>query len=454
MSTTANILVVEDQESERESLLRLLRLEQYQVVATDGPRQALEHIDEPIHLVISDLRMRDASGIDLLRQWRARRPTPFVMITAYGDVNTAVEAMKLGAADYLSKPVNPDELLLLVNRCLEWRRKDETIDHLQHRLDERLGFQNIVGRSESMTSVFDNARRAAATESTVLITGESGTGKELVAEAIHQNSPRKQGPFVVVNMAAVPEHLVESELFGHVKGAFTGAMESRIGRFEAADGGTLFIDEIGDFKLESQAKLLRVLESHCVTPVGCNSDRTVNVRVVAATSRPLEKLVQAGEFREDLYYRLNVINLQLPALRERRDDISLLIHHFLTKLCQTLNREPISLEPDLKRYLQEHDWPGNVRQLKNCLESMVVLARGPVLTMRDIPSNLENVSLNCHHHVNIPPGTRLDDLEREAVEQALEQHNGNRTRAARALGISVRTLQRKRKAWGLNGGGH
>jgi len=450
MNNAPRILIVEDQECEREALSRLLRMEQFDVVAAENPKQAIEHLDEPIDLVISDLRMGSSSGIDLLRYWRSRRrQTPFVMLTAYGDVNTAVEAMKLGAEDYLSKPVNPEELLLLVNRCLDARRKDETIDQLQQRLDHLLGFENIVGRSPSMVRVLENSRRAAATDSTVLITGESGTGKELIAEAIHQNSPRKPGPFVVVNMAAVPEHLVESELFGHTRGAFTGATESRIGRFEAANDGTLFIDEIGDFKLESQAKLLRVLESHRVTPVGSNIDREVNVRVVAATSRPLEKLVQEGLFREDLYYRLNVINLQLPPLRERREDIPLLLHHFLQSLCAQVGRESITLDPELKRYLETHDWPGNVRQLRNCLESMVVLARSDVLTMSDLPATIGNGVNPCGHHVAIPPGTKLEDLEREAVEQALEQHNGNRTHAARALGISVRTLQRKRKAWGL-----
>ncbi len=450
MSNAPRILIVEDQECEREALSRLLRMEQFDVIAAENPKEAIEHLDERVDLVISDLRMGNTSGIDLLRYWRSRRrQTPFVMLTAYGDVNTAVEAMKLGAEDYLSKPVNPEELLLLVNRCLDARRKDETIDQLQQRLDHLLGFENIVGRSPSMVRVLENSRRAAATDSTVLITGESGTGKELIAEAIHQNSPRKSGPFVVVNMAAVPEHLVESELFGHTRGAFTGATESRIGRFEAANDGTLFIDEIGDFKLESQAKLLRVLESHRVTPVGSNIDREVNVRVVAATSRPLEKLVQEGLFREDLYYRLNVINLQLPPLRDRREDIPLLLHHFMQSLCEQVGRETITLDPELKRYLETHDWPGNVRQLRNCLESMVVLARSDVLTMADLPATMSSGVNPCGHHVAIPPGTKLEDLEREAVEQALEQHNGNRTHAARALGISVRTLQRKRKAWGL-----
>lgn len=450
MTRTASILVVEDKESEREALSRLLRMEKYQVVAASSPKQALEHLDQPIDLVVSDLKMGKTSGIDLLRYWKARKPrTPFIMVTAYGDVDSAVEAMKLGAEDYLSKPVNPDELLMLVAKCLEASRKDETIEELTQRLDERLGFEKIVGQSKAMLTVFENARRAALAASTVLITGESGTGKELIAEAIHQNSPRKDKPFVTVNMAAVPEHLVESELFGHVKGAFTGATESRIGRFEAANDGTLFIDEIGDFKLESQAKLLRVLENHKVTPIGSNDDREVNVRVVAATSRNLEQMVKDEEFREDLYYRLNVVNLRLPPLRERREDIPLLVGHFLEQLCKETGRDRLKLSPELKEYLETHDWPGNVRQLRNCLESMIVLASGDTLTEDDLPAIVEN-DVSHSDHVEIPEGTKLDELEREAVLQALDRNDGNRTHAAKSLGISVRTLQRKLKAWGIN----
>lgn len=450
MTHPAKILVVEDKESEREAIVRLLRMEDYEVVATDGAEQAIRHVDDAIDLVISDMRMGKTSGLELLRFWKSRQPhTPFVMVTAYGEVNSAVDAMKLGAEDYLSKPVNPDELVMLVERCLELRRKDATIVELQQRLDERLGFENIVGKSTAMLEVFDHARRAAATESTVLITGESGTGKELIAEAIHQNSPRKEGPFVTVNMAAVPEHLVESELFGHIKGAFTGATESRVGRFATANDGTIFIDEIGDFKLESQAKLLRVLENRTVTPIGSNDDREVNVRVVAATSRNLEEMVRDEEFREDLYYRLNVVNLRLPPLRERREDIPLLVNHFLQELCDAANKPLVQITPDLKEYFETLDWPGNVRQLRNCLESMIVLASGDTLTVDGLPATVEN-DFATPDQVTIPPDTTLHDLERQAVEQAIEQHDGNRTHAAKSLGISVRTLQRKLKAWGID----
>lgn len=450
MSKRSLIVVVEDKSSEREALARVLRLEDYEVVTAANCDDANVYLEEPIDLVISDLRLGKKSGIDLLRHWKKHRPrVPFIMVTAYGEVDSAVEAMKLGAEEYLNKPVNPDELLVLVSKCMEARRKDETIEHLQQRLDERLGFESIVGNSKVMLEVFDQARRAALVDSTVLVTGESGTGKELIAEAIHQNSPRKEGPFVTVNMAAVPENLVESELFGHVMGAFTGATTAREGRFEAANGGTIFIDEIGDFALTSQAKLLRVLENRRVTPIGSNDDREIDVRVIAATSRNLEKMVEEGNFREDLYYRLAVVTIQLPSLRERRDDIPILVKHFLKELCETTGKTDIRIDLPLMRFFQTYAWPGNVRQLRNCLESMVVLARDEKLTLDDLPATIDEAP-ETTVEVEIPSGTTLQELERTAVEQALVEYDGNRTHAAASLGISVRTLQRKLKAWGID----
>ena len=449
MKPKPRILIVEDQPGEREALGRLLRQEGYDIEMAGSPEQAMAFLEEPVDLVVSDLRMGENSGIDLLRHWKARRPrTPFIMVTAHGDIESAVEAMKLGAEDYLTKPVNPDELLILLARCLEFQSKDETIRQLQERLDERLGFEKIIGASKQMLDIFEQARRAARSEVTVLVTGESGTGKELIAEAVHQNSLRREGPFVTVNMAAVPEHLVESELFGHVKGAFTSAIASRMGRFEAAHNGTLFIDEIGDFALASQSKLLRVLENHTITPVGSNDDKQVNVRVVAATSRHLEEMVREREFREDLYYRLNVVTIHLPALRERPEDIPLLAAHFLKQFSEAHGKGDIDLDPGLLHFLATYEWPGNVRQLRNCLESMVVLARGNLLTLDDLPATLDSDPLISNGRL-APAGKSLRDLQRVAVEQALAEHSGNRTRAAEALGISVRTLQRKLKAWGM-----
>jgi DNA-binding NtrC family response regulator len=449
MKTKSKILIVEDKQHERLAIARLLWQEDYEVEMAESPQQAIGLLEQPFDLVISDLRMGENSGIDLLRLWKKKRPsTPFVLITAHGDVGSAVEAMKLGAEDYLTKPVNPDELLILISRCIESRRKDETIRQLQERLDDRLGFEKFIGASRSILSVFEQCRMAAQADCTVLITGESGTGKELIAEALHQNSPRKSGPFVTINMAAVPEHLAESELFGHVKGAFTGAMSARVGRFEAADGGTLFIDEIGDFALQSQAKLLRVLENHVVTPVGSNDDKQVDVRAIAATSRKLEEMVRENKFREDLYYRLNVITIHLPALRERPEDIPLLVAHFLKSFSATHNKPDMEVDPSLMQYLQSFAWPGNVRQLRNTVESMVVLASNNRLTIDNLPPTLEADPL-LESNRFAGGSTSLVELQRAAVEKALAESNGHRTRAAESLGISVRTLQRKLKAWGM-----
>jgi DNA-binding NtrC family response regulator len=309
------------------------------------------------------------------------------------------------------------------------------------------GMQTIIGGSDAMLAVFDQIRRVAETDATVLITGESGTGKELVAEAIHQNSSRRNGPYTAVNMAAVPETLVESELFGHVKGAFTGAATDRAGRFEAANSGTLFVDEIGDLELTSQAKLLRVLEDHQVTPIGTNESKQVDVRVIAATSRNLEKLVAEGQFREDLYYRLNVVAIGLPPLRKRREDIRLLAEHFLEEACRANGRPPCAPDADLWRFLESYDWPGNVRQLRNCIESMVVLSRSSTLTVEDLPAMVRNGKPANEPHFEIPKGFTLEDVEKVAIRQTLGRFGGNRTQAAQSLGISVRTLQRKLKRW-------
>ncbi len=452
MTSNERILIVEDKENERDALGRLLRQEGYDVLAAANADEAMAYLDSDVDLVISDLKMGENSGIDLLRFWKSRSPkTPVIMVTAHGNVASAVEAMKLGAEDYLTKPVNPDELLILTNRCMEYRRKDEMIQELQARLDDRLGFERIIGNSKAILEVFDQARRAAQSDCTVLVTGESGTGKELIAEALHQNSRRKNGPFVTVNMAAVPEQLVESELFGHVKGAFTGAMAARAGRFETAHGGTLFIDEIGDFAQASQAKLLRVLENHTITPIGSNDDKQVDVRTVAATSRKLEEMVRNHEFREDLYYRLNVVTIRLPPLRERAEDIPLLTAGFLANICAAYNRPLLDIEPGLMRFLQTYEWPGNVRQLRNTIESMVVLARDSKLTLDDLPATLESDPLLDSQHL-LSSRTSLKDIERAAVEKALAEFGGHRSRVAEALGISVRTLQRKLKAWGLDKG--
>ncbi len=311
----------------------------------------------------------------------------------------------------------------------------------------RCNFSSMIGRSEVMLDIFDQIERVAGTDATVLITGESGTGKELVARAIHDYSNRAEGPYSAINMAAVPETLVESELFGHTKGSFTGAGTDRPGRFEACNGGTLFVDEIGDLELTSQAKLLRVLEDHRITPIGSNDTKQVDVRVLAATSRNLTEMVREGKFREDLYYRLNVVALWLAPLRNRREDIPLLVRHFLEESCQANHRELCEPDEQLWQFLETYHWPGNIRQLRNCVESMVVLGKDSTLTVDDLPAMVRSAPRDPESLFKIPRGYTLEDIERVVVRQTLRRFGGKRTEAARSLGISVRTLQRKLKRW-------
>jgi transcriptional regulator with PAS, ATPase and Fis domain len=314
--------------------------------------------------------------------------------------------------------------------------------------DFRPTFEKIVTCSDLMLPIFDQASRAAAVDATALIRGKSGTGKELIAEAIHRNSPRRDGPYVIVNMAAVPENLIESELFGHVAGAFTGASMKREGRFETADHGTLFIDEIGDLALECQAKLLRVLENHRVTPVGSNEEMDTDVRVIAATNRNLEKMVCDGAFREDLYYRLNVISIALPPLQDRPEDVAHLTRHFLDELSRTYDRPAPVPDASLLEWLESYSWPGNIRELRNCVESMFVLASSSALTIDDLPATVRCRKRQEWARVEFPESLTLEEVERAVVRQTLDRWQGNRTRAAKSLGISVRTLQRWLKRWG------
>lgn len=447
MTDKGSVLVVEDEQSERDALARLLRMEAYDVLTARDPEEALAHIDGEIGLVISDLRMGAGNGIDLMRLWRERRPqTPFILATAYGDVDSAVTAMKLGAEDYLTKPVDPDALLRLVRNKITGAPSKA---RKSGGLSLNAGGRGILGQSPAMLDVFERVRRAAPTDGLVLVLGESGTGKELVAAAIHAYSRRKDGPYVAVNIAALPESLVEAELFGYVPGAFTGAERDRIGRFEAADGGTLFIDEIGDFPLPAQAKLLRVLDNLAINPIGSNEERRVDVRLVAATSRNLPELVAEGAFREDLFYRLNVLTIELPPLRDRHDDIPVLIDAFLADASQRYERPAPTISAELRQFMLSYDWPGNVRQLRNAIDNMVVMSSGERLSLDDLPAYLSG---NSALLATAAPGSvanRLRDVERTAILSVLDRCGGNRTHAAEALGISVRTLQRKLKAWGL-----
>jgi DNA-binding NtrC family response regulator len=435
MTNQGRVLIVEDQEIERKSLMQLLKREGFHVVGAENADKAFSYVDENIDVVLSDLHMGDVSGLDLLSLWKQKQPdTQFIMLTGHSTIDSAVEAIKKGAHDYINKPVNADELSLLIKRCIEIKHKDREIENLRRRLDQKFGLDKIVGQSQPMKDVFAKIQRAAPVDSTVLILGESGTGKELVAQALHHNSPRKKGPFVAVNCAAVPATLVESELFGHVRGAFTGATDRRIGRFEQADGGTLFIDEIGDFELGLQAKLLRVLETLTVTPVGGHEDRKVNVRVITATSRDIRKMVQEGTFREDLYYRLNVVSITLPPLRDRTDDIPLLLEHFLKEISENKHTASKRISPEVVRRLVQYRWPGNVRDLRNALESMMVLAEGETLTERDLPERISEEARDQTAPGELPTGLTMEELERMAIMKA------------------VRTLQRKLQHYQLEGG--
>ncbi len=445
-SPQGRILIVEDNAAERNALQKLLRAIGHEVFTAESPDKALGYVDEEIDIVLSDLHMGDVSGLDLLKLWKSRQAdTQFILITGQSSVSTAVSAIKAGAYDYITKPIDPDDLEIHLLRAIEARRKDTELSQLRERLDHKFGVEKIIGESPQMRRVFEMVRRAAPVDSTALVLGESGTGKELVAQALHHNSPRKKGPFVAVNVAAVPSTLVESELFGHVRGAFTGATDKRMGRFEQANAGTLFIDEIGDFELGLQAKLLRVLETLTLTPVGGHEDKKVDVRVVAATSRNLRKMVSEGDFREDLFYRLNVVSITLPPLRDRPDDIPLLVSQFIRDIAKSRDLNVDRVTPEVMRSFAQYAWPGNVRELRNVLERMMVLADGQQLQESDLPDELIN---DTTHGANgsadaIPSGLTMEELERLAIENALSRFDGNRTHAADALQISVRTLQRK-----------
>lgn len=450
MATAGRVLVVEDHENERRAISQILKAEGFNVFGAENADKAISYIDENIDVVVSDLNMGDVSGMDLLSLWKKRAAdTQFILATGQASVSSAVEAIKRGAYDYLTKPINPDELVLLIRRAVESTQKDKEIDNLRRRLDQKFGLDKIVGQSKVMKDVFAKIQRAAPVDSTVLILGETGTGKELVAQALHHNSPRKKGPFVAVNAAAVPATLVESELFGHVRGAFTGATDKRMGRFEQADGGTLFIDEIGDFELGLQAKLLRVLETLTVTPVGGHEDRKVDVRVVAATRQDLKKMVEDGTFREDLYYRLNVVSIMLPPLRQRPDDIPVLVEHFLKEITEHKHTAIRRVSPEVMRRFVAFRWPGNVRELRHTLESMMVLADTEVLSEADLPDEIRDSAGSAAAPKELPTGLRMEELEKMAIVKALDECAGNRTHAAGRLGISVRTLQRKLRQYEL-----
>ena len=443
----SRILIVDDEKNAREGLKRGLAKPGYEILLAGGGEEALEMLGaSPVDLVLTDLKMPGMGGMELLKRADERWPgLPVIMMTAYGSEKLAVEAMKAGAYDYVTKPVDLDELALTVERALSRKRMELDNARLRGRLAMRSGFEGMIGKTPEMESVFETVVQIAPTRATVLIEGESGTGKELIARAIHASSPRRDGPFVPVHCAALAESLLESELFGHEKGAFTGASRRRIGRFETADGGTLFLDEVSEIRPETQAKLLRVLEEHRFERVGGSETMGVDVRLVAATNRDLQALVEEGRFRDDLYYRLNVVSLVLPPLRERRDDIPLLARSFVQELSEENGKDVRSISPAVIGAFRAYDWPGNVRELRNVVESMVVLSRGASLEEKDLPPDLMKKTAAAPRLLT---GMTIREAERALIEDALAEC-GSKTEAAARLGLSRRTLHRKINEYGL-----
>jgi DNA-binding NtrC family response regulator len=399
--------------------------------------------------MVTDLRMPGVDGMDLLRRALSLTSPPVcIMMTAYGSIGNAVQAMQAGAYHYVTKPVNLDELELVIQRVLNSRRIESENVNLREQIEHKFGLENIIGESPAMRVVFETVQQVAPSRATVLITGETGTGKELIAKAIHNLSPRKNGPFIAVHAAALPTSLLESELFGHEKGAFTGAVERRIGRFELADGGTLFLDEVGELEPPMQVKLLRVLEERAFERVGGAKTLQVDVRLVAATNKELKKLVSEARFRDDLFYRLSVVTVDLPPLRARREDVPLLVRAFLDEFSRENNKQVRELTPDALNVFLAYDWPGNVRELRNAIEQMVVLARGERLTLRDVPVAIRS-GADLSRINAVRTGMTVEGAERQLIEQALKETDGNRTKAAQKIGISRRTLHRKLKGYGI-----
>jgi DNA-binding NtrC family response regulator len=449
---TRSILVVDDEKNTREGLKWALEATGAEIIlAADGEEALVRLGSHPVDLVLSDLKMPKVDGLELLTHVREEFPeTDFAILTGHGTVESAVEAMKKGAFDYIIKPVNIDELQLLVERCFEQKELRRENEQLRRAVNDRYGFDSIIGRSAQMEGIFEKIRQVAPTRASVLIQGETGTGKELIAKAIHFNSTRRRKPFIAVNCGALSQTLLESELFGHEKGAFTGAIKQRSGRFELAHGGTLFLDEIGETTPELQVRLLRVLQEQEFERVGGSKPVKVDVRIVAATNRDLKKEVEAGRFREDLYYRLNVVRIDLPPLRERQEDIPLLANQFLREFCAEHGKD-LTISPKTIAVLQNYHWPGNIRQLRTIMESAVILTSGREIQPRNLPEEVRVESAPAGA-VRLRVGMSIADAERELIKATLTEYGGNKAKAARVLGLGRKTLYRKLEEYGLSDG--
>jgi two-component system response regulator HydG len=446
----ARVLVVEDDLAQADAIAEALQRVGYHCVVVTEPRRALGILeDDGFDLVVTDLMMHEVSGMEILQATKRLDPsTEVILVTGHGSIDSAVQAIRQGASDYITKPLNLGELRDRAAKALEHRRLVRREAQLSEQLEERFGFEGIIGQSGSLRRVIETCRHVAPTDATVLIQGESGTGKELVAKALHNNSPRKDGNFVALNCAALSEGILESELFGHEKGAFTGAVSSRKGRFEHADGGTLFLDEVGDMPMATQIKLLRVIENREIVRVGSNDPRRVDVRLISASHRNLDDLVAKGQFREDLYFRLKVVRITLPPLRDRREDIPLLVSHYLRRLAEEHGKPVRGVAPEALAALSAYAWPGNVRELINALETMVVLSQGETLGLDDLPPEIRPAQ-PAAPAAGLAAGMSLQDAERALIERTLETSGGNRQQAAEMLGIGERTLYRKIKEYGL-----
>lgn len=446
------ILIVDDEEVLRDVLDAVVRREGFETTLASSGEEGLHVLDtEEIDLVILDIMLPGISGVDTLRAIRISNPTlPVIIITAFSSIDGAIEAMKNGAFHYIPKPFRNEEVVLTINKALEQRRLSHENERLRGELAEKYSYSNIIGKSETMRKLFDLVRLAAPSRSNILIQGESGTGKELVAKAIHHASPRARNAFVTVNSGSLPPELLESSLFGHVKGAFTGAIASKRGLFEVADGGSIFLDEIGNISPDTQAKLLRVIQEKEFMRLGSVDTVKVDVRIIAATNADLQKLMAENKFREDLFYRLNVINIHLPPLRRRREDIPLLISHFLDKYSEENRRQVREVTPDAMRILMDHSWPGNVRELENAMERAVVLCTGDRITPELLPDYLRYpVSTESPAMIVPSEGLSLKDAvsqyERTMIVQSLEMANGIQKRAAELLQLKPSTLNEMMK---------
>jgi len=448
----ASILIVDDDTAHRTMLKTLLDGWGYETFEADDGSIAIDQVRERhFDMILMDVRMLKVSGLEALEKIKQINPAiPVIIMTAYASVDTAVSALKSGAYDYLTKPLDFDKLKLTIERAMEHILLREENRMLKQSLEKHFDRQNIIGQSDAMKRVLEKVMQVAPSEATVMITGESGTGKELIAGAIHFNSPRKEGPFIKINCAAITESLLESELFGHEKGAFTGADRRKEGKFYLANGGSLFLDEVSEMPLTMQVKLLRVLQEREITRVGGEEVIKIDVRLIVATNKDLQKMIQNGSFREDLYYRLNVVNLDVPPLSNRKEDIPLLAQHFLTIFSEKNHKKINGFTPKAMDHLIRYDWPGNVRELMNLIERGVVLSQSNYLDEIDLPiSKKPSTNISDHDLAETEEGTSLDQMEKNTILKTLEQEGGNKSAAARKLGITRKTLHKKLKKYGV-----